>query len=187
MVRINFEDLREIREKFKDKKIVFCSGTFDLTHVGHSIFFEDCKKFGNLLIVSIGSDLLVKKNKGPQRPILNQFTRLKMVDSLKSVDYVVLDEFFREDNSLKGIIEMIKKLKPDVYVVNDDAFDICQRKKIAEEFSCGLKILKRRCPKEFENISSSKIIDKIKRIENSSEKKIKINTFCEKDYEKENN
>lgn len=163
MARINFEDLGKIREKFKDKKIVFCSGAFDLTHVGHAIFFEGCKKLGDVLVVSVGCDNLLKQNKGPQRPILNQSIRLKMVDSLKGVDYVILDEFVQGDNALRGAVEMIGRLNPDIYAVNSDAFDMNQRREIAKKFSCELKILEK--PEEFKSVSTSKIIEKIKETE----------------------
>ena len=46
---INFEDLSKIRNENINKKIVFCSGSFEITHVGHIIFFEECNKYGNIL------------------------------------------------------------------------------------------------------------------------------------------
>ena len=32
-------ELQDLREKNKDKTIVYCSGSFDLLHVGHILFF----------------------------------------------------------------------------------------------------------------------------------------------------
>ena len=160
---ISYEDLEGLRKKYSNKKIVFCSGTFDLTHAGHIIFFEDCKKFGNILVVAMGDDKLIKYYKGKNRPILNEHIRLKNVDSLRVVDYCLLDSPFEtgESSLLVSLSTIFKKLKPNVYVVNEDAKDIEKRKEISDRYNVELKILKRWCPKEFEKISTSKIIDKI--------------------------
>ena len=158
---IQYQDLPKLRKKYQDKKIVYCSGTFDLTHAGHILFFEDCKKFGDLLVVGIGSDAEIKKNKGPDRPILNEDIRLKTILSLKPVDYCLLDRGTHKDKHWQ-VNHVLKHLRPDAYVVNTDAFDIPSRKKIAEKYGVPFKMLKRSCPPSFKNISSSGIIKKIK-------------------------
>lgn len=160
MVQITPDDLTKIREKFKDKKIVFCSGVFDITHAGHIIFLEDCKETGDILVVAIGDDESIRQYKGSKRPILNETIRLKTVDSLKPVDYTFLIKSKSEPLDILPFI--FEKLKPDNYIINTDAFDIPYRKKLCEQFSINLIILDRHCPEEFENISTSKIIEKIK-------------------------
>ncbi len=160
---IDFEDLKKIRERHKDKKIVFCSGGFDLTHAGHVLFFEDCKRQGDVLVVMAGSDIAVKRDKGEKRPILNEHIRMKIVDALRPVDYCFIDKLLPpEAHPLEYIDYVFAELKPDIYVVNDDAFDTPYRRIIADR--CGVKfvILKRSCPPEFEKISTSSIIKKIK-------------------------
>jgi len=160
MTQISLLDLSKLRLEYPTKKIVFCSGNFDLTHVGHVLFFEDCKQQGNILIVGVASDNILKINK--KRLIMNKNIRLKMVDSLKPVDYVLLDNVSNKENTL-GLLDVVfKKLKPDVYIINDDASNIPYRKKICKKFDVKLVILKRTCPKEFENISTTKLIKKIK-------------------------
>ena len=154
-------DLKELREKYKDKKIVFCSGAFDLVHVGHILFFEDCKKQGDILVVGVGTDLMLKNNKGDKRPILNESVRLRTIDSLKPVDYCLLDIFSNPGNPLYVLDAVFENLKPDVYVINDDAFNFSYRENISKKFNVKLIVLQRNCPKEFEGISTSKIIEKI--------------------------
>lgn len=161
MSQINFEDLSEIRGKHMDKKIVFCSGGFDLTHAGHVLFFEDCKKYGDILVVGVSSGTGVSRKR---TPILNKHLRLKMVDSLKPVDYTFIVPSIEVSNSLEKIKYIMEKLQPDVYVVNNDASDIPYRQKISDEIKVKLIVLERWCPEEFEKISTTKIIEKIKEL-----------------------
>ncbi len=162
---ITYKDLKELRKKYYNKKIVFCSGTFDITHAGHILFFEDCKKHGDILVVAVSDDKIIKKYKGDKRPILNEHVRLKSVDSLKAVDYAFIDRPIKigESKLLVAFNYIFSRLKPDVYIINEDARDIEKRREISDRYNVELKILRRWCPKEFEGISTSKIIDKIKK------------------------
>ena len=164
MTIVTFNQLSKIREENLDKKIVFCSGCFDLTHAGHIIFFENCKKLGDILIVSVGSDKLLKKYKGDLRPILNETIRLKNVDSLKPVDYCLLEPYLDKEDYLQGLEPLLKKLSPDIYVINDDASNKDYREGLCKKYRVSLRVLERHCPPEFENISTTKIIEKIKSI-----------------------
>lgn len=164
MICAGYKYLPDIRKRYKNKKIVFCSGSFDLTHAGHVLFFEDCKKYGDILVVGIGSDKLIKTFKDGKRPILNNHLRLKMVDSLKPVDVVFLNQSKTTEHPQTINEAAFRNLKPDIYVINKDASDIPYRKAMAKKFGVKLVISDRRCPKEFENISTTKIIDKINNI-----------------------
>ncbi len=158
-----YKKLVQIRKNNAGKKIVYCSGTFDLTHAGHIIFFEDCKKLGDILVVGLGPDKDIKRNKNPMGPILNQHIRLKTISSLKPVDFCFVGTPFKNgQHKLADMKEIFKSLKPDIYVINEDAWLINERKSIARVYGVTLVILKRWCPFEFENISTSKIIEKIK-------------------------
>mgnify|MGYP001617165813 CR=1 FL=1 len=157
------EDLPKIREKHKGQKIVFCSGVFDMVHVGHLLFFEDCKKQGDILVVVLGKDSNVRDYKGDKRPIMNEHIRLAMVDGLKPVDYVFLDTYdAKKDDPYSLIEQFIQQLRPDIYVINEDAFDIPRRKKLVQRYGAQLIILPRYCPEEFDGISTTKLIHKIK-------------------------
>ncbi len=164
MAIITLGDLRKIRRKHADKKIVFCSGVFDLTHAGHALFFEDCKKHGDILVVALGRDMDIRKYKGKERPILNQHARLKMVDMLKPVDYCLFGSSVKKGNLIMPMRYMLMRLRPDVYVVNDDAFDMPARKQLAHICGTKLIICRRICPAEFGNISTTDIIEKIKKM-----------------------
>lgn len=161
---IPFDRLGDIREKHRDKKIVFVSGSFDLTHAGHVLFFEDARRYGDVLVVLVGGDEPIRRNKGPSRPILNQHLRLKMIDSLKPIDYAILDDWSHTTVHPLEILESVfRELSPDAYVVNDDGYDMPRRREAAAKYGITMIVLPRTAPEEFENISATNIIEKIKK------------------------
>lgn len=161
---ITFSDLARVRKQHAGKKVIFVSGSFDVTHAGHILFFEDAKRQGDVLVAMVGSDAAIRRNKGPLRPILNEHLRLKMIDSLKPVDYVFIDDRSDKTKHALDVIEMVfKDLKPDAYVVNDDGFEIDYRKEFAKKHGIPMIVLPRTAPPEFEGVSTTKIIDKIKK------------------------
>ncbi len=165
------DELPRIRKENRGKKIVFCSGGFDVTHVGHILFFEDCKKLGDILVVAVARDASLRKRKGSQRPILNEHIRTKTIDSLKPVDYVFMNPQGSVEDLLYTIRLAFEKLSPDMYVINEDAFDIPAREQLAAEYHVKLIVLPRSCPPEFENISTSKIIEKIQNLKDEEKEK----------------
>lgn len=158
------EDLPEVRKRHPDEVIVFASGAFDLIHAGHVLFLEDCKRLGNILVVEVAHDALLRKNKGSGRPIQNEQERLKMVSALKPVDYCFLDRPV-EGHSFIFFNEALAALKPDKWVVNEDAADIPYREEIARSHGVEFVVLRRWCPPEFEGISTSRLIEKIRSLE----------------------
>ncbi|QQG45453.1 MAG: adenylyltransferase/cytidyltransferase family protein [Candidatus Sungiibacteriota bacterium] len=160
---ISINKLAEVRRKHRHKTIVFCSGTFDLTHPGHVLFLEDCKKQGDILVVAVGDDVSIRDIKGEKRPIFNHHMRAKMINSLKPVDYCLVSSA-PKGRPLGFMEEMFRRLKPDVYVVNEDAFDIPTRRHLIQKLGIKFAVLKRRCPKKFDQVSTTKLIEKIRAI-----------------------
>ena len=89
--------------------LVTTNGTFDLLHRGHVEILQQAKRMGDKLVVLINSDASVKRNKGEERPIMNQEDRKFMLESLSCVDEV---HIFDEDTPL----EVLKSLQPDIHV-----------------------------------------------------------------------
>lgn len=165
MAQIKMHELKKIRKKHKNQKVVFCSGSFDLIHAGHVLFFEDCKRHGDILVVMAANDEVLKKNKGAGRPVLNEHVRIKMIDSLRPVDYCLLDTSADETlHPLHCLHEIFDALRPDVYVINDDAFDIPYREELVKKYATKLVVLPRSAPKEFDGVSTTKLIEKIKHL-----------------------
>jgi D-beta-D-heptose 7-phosphate kinase/D-beta-D-heptose 1-phosphate adenosyltransferase len=107
--------IKELSKFLKNKfsKIVFTNGVFDIIHAGHIDLFQKAKRLGDILIVAINDDVSVKRNKGPSRPINNIKKRLKVLSSIKFIDYLVV---FKE----KTPLNLIRDLKPNILVKGAD-------------------------------------------------------------------
>lgn len=162
MVRNAYRNLARIRERANGKTIVFSSGTFDLTHAGHALFLADCKQLGDILVVAVGPDADARE-KGPDRPILNEHVRLHMVRALKPVDYAFTNKPAQGNNE-RFLGEVFKILKPDIYALNSDISDLPHRGRAAKKHGVKVVVLERSCPPEFERISTTNLIEKIKNL-----------------------
>ena len=96
------------------KKIVHCHGVFDLLHIGHLRHFQEAKKMGDVLIITITPDRFV--NKGPGRPVFTESLRAEALAMLEFVDHVAI-------NNWPSAVEVIQLLKPDFYVKGPDYKD----------------------------------------------------------------
>ena len=93
--------------------VVFTNGCFDLLHIGHITLLEQSRRFGDKLVVAINSDASVSSLKGPNRPIVGERDRARVLAALASVDAVVV---FDEPTPL----ELIVAARPDVIVKGGD-------------------------------------------------------------------
>lgn len=157
---LNINNLKEVVEKERElgKKIVFCSGSYDVLHPGHEIFFEQCKEFGDILIVSVGRDSVVKKLKGPKRPINPEMNRIFLVASMQEVDYVILGEEEIRPGKI-DFYSIIKKIKPDFYVLNDDDSAIKEKQRLCDEIGIELGLVSRTVPEYLRPTSSTEITE----------------------------
>lgn len=94
-------------------KKVITFGTFDVFHVGHINIIERAASMGDYLIVGISSDALNFSKKG-RYPIYSEDDRMKIIQSLKFVNEVFLEE------SLELKLDYIKKYGADLLVMGDD-------------------------------------------------------------------
>lgn len=93
--------------------VVMTNGCFDLLHVGHVRYLEAARKLGDVLIVAVNTDDSVKRLKGPTRPLNSTEDRMRMLASLKCVDWVVP---FAEDTPER----LIARVLPDLLVKGGD-------------------------------------------------------------------
>ncbi len=98
--------------RFKNQKIVFTNGCFDLIHQGHIHLLTTAGSFGDVLIVGLNTDASIAKMK-PGRPIQDQHSRSLIMASFAFVDAVIL---FDEETPY----ELIEKIQPNVLVKGGD-------------------------------------------------------------------
>lgn len=98
-------------------KIVLTTGCFDLFHTGHLSLLKYCKSLGQYLIVGINSDDYVRATKGKNRPIIGENDRLKIIQSIKYVDFAYVF------NS-KSAVSEIQLIRPDIFVMNSESIKL---------------------------------------------------------------
>lgn len=87
-------------------------GAFDGLHPGHLDFFKQAKKYGDRLVVSVGTDRNVAKIKD-KKPLFNQEERLELVKNCRYVNEAVL-------GSQEDFYAHIKNFGPDVICLGYD-------------------------------------------------------------------
>lgn len=127
---------------------VITFGTFDVFHIGHINILERAKQEGDYLIVGVSSDQL-NFNKKKRYPVYSQDQRMKIIQSLRFVDEVFVEE------SLELKPNYIRQYNADILVMGDDwagRFDVMS------DF-CEVKYLPR-----TPSISTTEIIEIVKAI-----------------------
>jgi len=98
---------------FKEKKVVFTNGCFDILHLGHIDYLAQAADLGDVLIVGLNTDASVKKIKGDNRPLNDEHSRASILASLKFITVVIL---FDEETPY----DLIKFISPDMLVKGSD-------------------------------------------------------------------
>jgi D-glycero-beta-D-manno-heptose 1-phosphate adenylyltransferase len=108
---IKLNQLTEAHEKLKKKKkkIVYTAGAWDMLHVGQIRYLQEAKKQGDVLVVGVSSNDVIRKLKGSNRPILDEKIRAEMLTYIRFVDLVTIVK----DTSNQPTIAL---LQPDVYI-----------------------------------------------------------------------
>ncbi|MDY6966398.1 MAG: adenylyltransferase/cytidyltransferase family protein [Halobacteriota archaeon] len=93
---------------------VLATGTFNILHPGHLLYFEEAKKLGDELFVIVARDTNVRHK---PKPIIPEEQRVKMVSALSIVDKALL-------GSEKDTFELLYEIKPDIIAIGyDQHFD----------------------------------------------------------------
>ena len=132
------------------RTIGFTSGAFDLLHAGHVDYLEKARAFCDVLIVGVNTDASVRKYKGPDRPIVPQQYRARVIAALESVDYVFL---FEERRNQKNI----EALRPNYYIkAGDYSAGTLTSREAVETYGGEVRLVP-----VAQSISTTEIIDKI--------------------------
>jgi rfaE bifunctional protein nucleotidyltransferase chain/domain len=92
------------------KRVVLTNGIFDLLHVGHLRYLRAARSLGDVLVVGVNADSVVRK---PGRPLVPDAERAELVAALDPVDYVVI---FSEPTA----DALLRAVEPDVYAKGAD-------------------------------------------------------------------
>ena len=93
--------------------LVATSGCFDLLHAGHAAMLDAARELGDHLVVLVNSDRSVRRLKGPERPVVPLADRLRVLESLRSVDAAVL----LDDDEPS---DAVAALRPDIWAKGGD-------------------------------------------------------------------
>jgi cytidyltransferase-like protein len=119
------------------RKKVVATGCYDWFHSGHVRFTEEASAYGDLY-VCLGSDANVRLLKGEGHPLLSEQERRYVLGSIKFVKQALV-------TTGSGWVDAdpeIRRLKPDIYVVNEDG-DKGGKREYCQQLGIEYLVLKR--------------------------------------------
>lgn len=99
--------VKDMSEKIK----IVTFGVFDYFHYGHLKLFEQCKQYGNYLIVGVQDDAEILKRKPNHQIFYNTNQRIEIIKNLRLVDEVFVSKQVELD---------ISKIDFDVLALGED-------------------------------------------------------------------
>jgi len=119
-----------------NNKKVFVSGCFDMLHSGHIAFLQEAAGYGDLYI-GLGSDQTIRDLKG-RETINSEDERVYILNALSCVHKA----FINKGSGLMDFDQDMKKLHPDIFIVNEDGHTP-EKERLCKELGIEYKVLKR--------------------------------------------
>jgi len=119
------------------KKRVVVTGCYDWFHSGHVRFTEEVSAHGDLYVI-VGHDANIRLLKGEGHPLLPEAQRRYVVGSIKYVKQALIST----GNGWLDADPEIKRIKPDIYAVNEDG-DKGGKREYCEQTGIEYLVLKR--------------------------------------------
>jgi cytidyltransferase-like protein len=119
------------------KKRVVVTGCYDWFHSGHVRFTEEVGSYGDLYVI-VGHDVNIRLLKGEGHPLLPEAQRRYVVGSIKYVKQALV-------STGEGWLDAdpeIRRIKPDIYAVNDDG-DKGGKREYCQQMGIEYLVLKR--------------------------------------------
>lgn len=112
------ESLKELSRNiaywnFKEAKIGFTNGCFDILHLGHVEYLSKAADECDVMVLGLNTDSSVRKLKGSSRPINDERARATILTSLRFIDAVV---YFDQETP----IDLIKFVNPHMLFKGND-------------------------------------------------------------------
>jgi len=111
-------------------KIVLTQGVYDLLHIGHALYFEQARSYGDILVVAVDTDALTKSRKGPKRPIVPEKERIETLVHLRYVDIITMLD-------IGDPCIIAKTIHPDVWIFSQSTADISAQDVEDNKKYCG--------------------------------------------------
>ena len=131
-------------------KTIYAYVVADLIHIGHVLHLENCKKFGDTLVVGVLTDEACMEKKA--KPIIPFSERMKMVSALKCVDVVIPQNTYSP-------IKNLQIIKPDFLMESTSHSEEDLKETMDVAFELEIAVLKM---PYYDAQSSTKIKEKIK-------------------------
>jgi cytidyltransferase-like protein len=119
------------------RKKVVVTGCYDWFHTGHVRFTEQVSAYGDLYAI-IGHDANIRLLKGNGHPLFPEAERRYVVGSIKYVKQALITS----GNGWLDADPEIRRLKPDIYAVNEDG-DKGGKREYCEKLGIEYLVLKR--------------------------------------------
>ena len=119
------------------RKKVVATGCYDWFHSGHVRFCEEVSAYGDLYVI-VGHDANIRLLKGEGHPLIPQDERRYAVGSIRYVKQALITS---GDGWLDADPE-IRRLKPDIYAVNEDG-DKGGKREYCDKMGIEYLVLKR--------------------------------------------
>jgi rfaE bifunctional protein nucleotidyltransferase chain/domain len=113
IIDVNNLDAQLAFWRFKNYKIVFTNGCFDIIHRGHIEYLAQAASYGDILILGLNTDNSVRRIKGETRPVQDEYARAITLAALQFVNAVVLFDDETPHN-------LINKVQPDILIKGSD-------------------------------------------------------------------
>jgi cytidyltransferase-like protein len=98
----------------KSIRVVFIGGGFEIIHPGHIYLVEQARRLGDVLVVVVARDSMIRKRKG-REPVASELERMHLLSSLRQVDASVL--------GVEGDIYLtLEKVRPDIVALGYDQY-----------------------------------------------------------------
>lgn len=155
----DYDSLAVVIEGFRvlHRKVVVTIGTWDLLHIGHVRYLRNARNCGDLLVVGVDTDQVVKKTKGELRPVVPYGERIEMLAYQSCVDIITpIGDVDDKGNWQYGLVD---RLKPDIFVAEEKSYSDRQLADIQER--CRKLVI---LPRQAQGTSTSQMIqDTVKR------------------------
>lgn len=119
------------------RKKVVVTGCYDWFHTGHVRFTEEVSAYGDLYVI-LGHDANIQLLKGQGHPLFPEAERRYVVGSIKYVKQALI----ATGNGWVDADPEIRRLKPDIYAVNEDG-DRGGKREYCEKLGIEYLVLKR--------------------------------------------